>query len=74
MWVVGCYHQKSSEMISYINKNKIVVIVVTFFLIFPHASYRFKHPEKTETQLFLDFFKAYKELYIELCRGKYGDF
>jgi len=42
-------------------KNKIILYLVLFCLAIPHIFYRFHHPEKTETQLFLDFFKAYKE-------------
>lgn len=42
-------------------KSKALFLLVMVILTIPQVSYRFKHPEKSETQLFLDFFKAYKE-------------
>lgn len=38
-------------------KGKTILFLALFILALPHFSYRFKHPEKTETQLILDFFK-----------------
>ena len=40
------------------------VYVFLFLVSVPHFFYRFNHPEKSETQLFLDFFKAYQEFFM----------
>jgi hypothetical protein len=45
-------------------KNKWAIYLTLFILSIPQHVYRFKHPEKSETQLLLDFFKAYKEFVI----------
>jgi hypothetical protein len=45
-----------------IMKKNLIICVSLIFLgivFIPQQIYRFKHPEMTETQLFLNFFKAY---------------
>ncbi len=44
-------------------KNKWIFLGVMLLLSIPQYIYRFKHPEMSETQLFLDFFKAYTEFF-----------
>ncbi len=44
-------------------KSKTIFFLSLVILAIPPTCYRFKHPEKSETQLFLDFFKAYKEFF-----------
>lgn len=45
-------------------KIKWVFYIVVIFLIVPPTVYRFRHPEKTETQLFLNLIQAYREFFI----------
>jgi hypothetical protein len=40
---------------------KIYFYLTMAVLAIPQICYRFKHPQLSETQLFIDFFKAYKE-------------
>jgi hypothetical protein len=42
---------------------KIIFFILVLVLSIPHIFYRFKHPEKTETQRFLEFPEAYKEFF-----------
>jgi hypothetical protein len=42
----------------------IVIYTFLFLMSIPHVFYRFNHPEKSETQLFLDFFKVYQEFFM----------
>jgi hypothetical protein len=46
------------------SKYKFIIYPVLVLLAIPHFRYRFNHPEKTETQLFLDFFKVYIEFLV----------
>jgi len=48
-------------------RNKIILFLVMWALSVPPFFYRFNHPEKTETELFLDFFKVYKEFFLWGC-------
>ncbi len=41
----------------------IIGIPLVIFVAIPQLAYRLHHPEMTETQLFLNFFEAYKELF-----------
>jgi len=43
-------------------KSKWVFYLILFILAIPQFTYRFKHPEMSETQLLLHFFDAYKEI------------
>ncbi len=45
------------------NKDRSIWILYIIMLpmFYFQMKYRFKHPEKTETELFLDFFKAFTE-------------
>lgn len=43
--------------------NKVKLYFLILILGIPQFFYRFNHPEKSETQLFIDFFKAYKEFF-----------
>jgi len=36
---------------------------ILFIFGIPQFKYRFTHPEKTQTQLLLDFFEAYREFF-----------
>jgi hypothetical protein len=45
-------------------KYKPIFTLIFLILAIPPACYRFKHPEKTETQLLLDFFKSYEEFFL----------
>ena len=38
-------------------------ILLMIFVVIPQLAYKFHHPEMTETQLILNFFEAYKELF-----------
>ncbi len=44
-------------------KFKYILYVSVLLLSIPQFWYRFKHPNLSETQLFLDFFKAYVEFF-----------
>jgi hypothetical protein len=39
---------------------KIIAYILLIALSLKYAHYRFKHPEKTETQLFLDMLRGFK--------------
>lgn len=44
------------------NRAKYIILLISLFLLsLPIHIYRFRHPEMTETQLFLHFFDAYME-------------
>lgn len=43
--------------------SSIPLLILLLILSIPQFTYRFNHPEKSETQLFRDFFKAYKEFF-----------
>lgn len=43
--------------------SKAIFYLIIMVLGVPQLYYRFNHAEKSETQLFLDFFKAYKEFF-----------
>lgn len=45
---------------------KLFFYLILSLLSIPQFSYRFKYPEKSETELFLDFFKAYKEWFYAM--------
>lgn len=45
------------------NKYKWVFYLIMFLLAIPQFIYRFNHPHMTETELFFNFFKAYKISY-----------
>jgi hypothetical protein len=45
-------------------KIKWIFYILMLILCIPQLTYRFKHPEKSETQLFLDFLKVYKEFFV----------
>ncbi len=40
-----------------------ILLLILAFLSIPQFVYRFKHPDISETQLFLNFFNAYKEFF-----------
>jgi hypothetical protein len=44
-------------------KKRTILFLFIFILCIPPTFYRFKNPEKSETQLLLDFFKSYKEFF-----------
>ncbi len=44
-------------------KNKLIFYLVLLILGIPGFLYRFNHPEMSETQLFLNFFEAYREFF-----------
>lgn len=52
-------------MIDLINskRNYRIFLCILAVLAIPQLIYRFNHPELTETQLLLGFFKAYRELF-----------
>ncbi len=41
----------------------LMLIFIFIFLSLPQILYRFRNPEMTDTQRFLNFFEAYKEFY-----------
>ena len=43
--------------------NYTIFLCVLGILAIPQLIYRFNHPELTETQLFLGFFEAYREVF-----------
>ena len=45
--------------------EKWLFYLIILLLGVPQFTYRFKHKEMTETQLFLNFFTAYKEFFYE---------
>jgi hypothetical protein len=44
-------------------KCKLFFYLIILILGIPQLIFRFKHPEMNETQLFLNFFHAYKEFF-----------
>ena len=38
-----------------------ILYFLSLHILYFQCKYRFNHPEKTETELFLDFFKAFTE-------------
>jgi|GEM_PF-3552052 len=42
-------------------KFKFYFLLIMLILAIPQLFFRLKHPEMTETQLFINFFQAYKE-------------
>lgn len=51
---------------------RVILFTLAFIIGTPQFVYKFKHPEKTQTQLTLEFFKAYKEffedVYSRMCK------
>ncbi len=43
-----------------------------WFIVIPQIIFRFNHPKMTETELFLNFFQAYKEIFN--CCQHNGEF
>jgi len=44
------------------NRAKCLFYIILCICAIPQIIYRFHHPEMTETQLFINFFQAYKEI------------
>ena len=43
--------------------RKWLFLLILLLLSIPQLIYRFKHPDQTETQLFFNFFNAYREFF-----------
>ncbi len=42
------------------------LLIILLILSIPQFVFRFKHPEMTETELYLNFFKAYYDFFMKL--------
>ncbi len=49
------------------SNKKLMFYLIMLVLSIPQFTYRFNHPEKSETQLFLEFFNAYGE-FFNVCK------